>query len=495
MSESTAASPAGGPAASPAPQRAPYLAIYVLLAAASIAILNETIMSVAIPVIKVDLDLSAAMVQWVTTAFLLTMAVVIPVTGFLISKLTLRRLFAVSQGLFVAGTLIGSFAPGFAVVILARVIQASGTAILLPLLMTTVLRLVPEKERGTMMGNLTIVIAVAPAIGPTVSGLILRLSNNNWHTLFWTMLPIGVLALAVGLFLLPDDGERSDKRIDPLSVLLSAAGFGGTVYALSLVGNNHGARLWVTAAVGLLALAFFSVRQIRLARDDRALLDLRVFRTPSFSIATVILSVGMLAMFGVIIILPLYLALRGVPVLTIGLIVMPGPLVMGLMGPLVGRLYDKVGPRPLVPPGSALVTIGVLGLAFIDLDTPLWWIVACHIVLEIGLGFLFTPLFSWGLGDLPKSLYADGSAVMNTLQQVFGAVGTAMFVAVAAAFTATVAGGGEATMDQTIAGYQAALWVGVGFGAAITVLSLRIRHSRPRVELEAVEPSRADGPA
>ncbi|MGV3113659.1 MDR family MFS transporter [Corynebacterium freneyi] len=464
--------------------RSPYLAIYVLLAAAFIAILNETVMSVAIPVIKADLDITAALAQWVTTAFLLTMAVVIPVTGFLISKLTLRQLFVVSEGLFVAGTVIGALAPNFTIVIVGRVIQAAGTAVLLPLLMTTVLRLVPEQNRGTMMGNLSIVIAVAPAIGPTVSGFILKLADNNWHMLFWTMLPIGAAALIVGTVLLPSFGEGSDKRIDVLSVLLSAVGFGVTVYGLSLVGTDAGAALWISLAVGLTSLVLFGLRQFRLARTDSALLDLRVFRTKSFSISTAILSLGMVAMFGVIIILPLYLALRGVEVLTIGLMLMPGPLVMGLMGPFVGRLYDKYGPRPLVPPGAAMVTLGILGLALIGLHTPLWWIIAAHIVLEIGLGLLFTPLFTWGLSDLPQNLYPDGSAVVNTLQQVFGAVGTAAFVAIAAAATATMTSSTTPTIAETIDGYRIALWVGVGIGVVTIALSTQVRRTRKRIELE-----------
>lgn len=473
-----------GPTADGRRPRTPYLAIYVLLAAAFIAILNETIMSVAIPVIKDDLGITASLAQWVTTAFLLTMAVVIPVTGFLISTLTLRRLFLLSQGLFVAGTVIGALAPGFAVVIVARVIQAAGTAVLLPLLMTTVLRLVPERHRGTMMGNMSVVIAVAPAIGPTVSGLILRLASNNWHTLFWTMLPIGAIVLVVGTLLLPAHGESSSKRVDVPSVLLSAIGFGCTVYGLSLAGTGPTGVMWATLLAGAGTLVLFGLHQVRLARTDSALLDLRVFRTPSFSTSTAILSLGMLAMFGVIIILPLYLAARGVDVLHIGLLLMPGPLIMGLMGPAIGRLYDKYGPRPLVPPGSVLVTAGILGLAMLGLHTPLWWILVSHIILEIGLGLLFTPLFTWGLGDLPQKLYPDGSAVVNTLQQVSGAVGTAVFVAIAAAATGAMTSGATPAIDETIAGYRIALWVGVGIGVAIIVLATRVKPTRRRIELE-----------
>ena len=189
-----------------APKNA-YMAIYVLLAAAFIAILNETVMSVAIPVVKADLNISAATAGWLTTSFLLTMAVVIPVTGFLISAVPFRILFAVSQGLFVVGTVIGAFAPNFGIVLLARIVQASGTAVLLPLLMTTVLNVVPEHERGRMMGRMSVVIAVAPAIGPTISGLILEIANNNWHALFDTMLPLGLIVLVAGVILVPNIEE------------------------------------------------------------------------------------------------------------------------------------------------------------------------------------------------------------------------------------------------------------------------------------------------
>lgn len=462
------------------------MAIYVLLAAAFMAILNETVMSVAIPVVKADLNISAATAGWLTTAFLLTMAVVIPVTGFLIASVRFRTLFAISQGLFVVGTLIGAFAPGFAIVLLARVVQASGTAVLLPLLMTTVLNVVPEHERGRMMGRMSIVIAVAPAIGPTVSGLILEIANNNWHALFDTMLPLGLLVLVVGVILVPNIEENSAKPIDILSVFLSAGAFGPLVYALSRVGAEFSLIDGILCAAGIVLLVLFIMRQRRLAPRNRALLDLRTFRTKSFTLSTTILTFGFMLMFGVIIILPLYLNLRGVDVKTIGLIVMPGPLIMGLMGPTVGRLFDTYGPRPLAIPGSIVLALGLFGLGFISASTPLWWIVACHIVFEIGLGLLFTPLFTFGLGDLPKNLYPDGSAILNTLQQVAGAVGTAFFVALSTVIAAGLSGAGAAApaTDDLIRGYSIAMFTAAGLGVVLIFLTTLLKPQRKKIALQ-----------
>ncbi|STB93655.1 permease of the major facilitator superfamily [Corynebacterium amycolatum] len=462
------------------------MAIYVLLAAAFMAILNETVMSVAIPVVKADLNISAAAAGWLTTAFLLTMAVVIPVTGFLIASVRFRTLFAISQGLFVVGTLIGAFAPGFAIVLLARVVQASGTAVLLPLLMTTVLNVVPEHERGRMMGRMSIVIAVAPAIGPTFSGLILEIANNNWHALFDTMLPLGLLVLVVGVILVPNIEENSAKPIDILSVFLSAGAFGPLVYALSRVSAEFSLIDGILCAAGIVLLVLFIMRQRRLAPRNRALLDLRTFRTKSFTLSTTILTFGFMLMFGVIIILPLYLNLRGVDVKTIGLIVMPGPLIMGLMGPTVGRLFDTYGPRPLAIPGSIVLALGLFGLGFISASTPLWWIVACHIVFEIGLGLLFTPLFTFGLGDLPKNLYPDGSAILNTLQQVAGAVGTALFVALSTVIAAGLSGAVAAApaTDDLIRGYSIAMFTAAGLGVVLIFLTTLLKPQRKKIALQ-----------
>jgi len=208
--------------------------IWLLLGAAFVAILNETTMGVAIPHLVTDLGITALSAQWLTTAFMLTMAVVIPISGFLLQRFTTRAVFLAAMSLFSLGTLLAFLSPGFPMLLVARVVQASGTAIMMPLLMTTLMTVVPPKQRGRMMGRVSVVISLAPAIGPTVSGILL--DSVGWRWIFGLILPIALVALAAGARWMVNLGETIDAPIDVLSVILSAFGFGGLVFGLSQIG-------------------------------------------------------------------------------------------------------------------------------------------------------------------------------------------------------------------------------------------------------------------
>src|SRR5690606_6456052 len=261
--------------------------ILVLLVAAFVVILNETIMNVALPSLMVELGVSATTVQWLSTAFLLTMAVVIPMTGFILQRFTTRFVFVLAMGLFSLGTLVAGLAPGFWPLLAGRVVQASGTAIMMPLLMTTILRLVPTRMRGRVLGTVSIVISVAPALGPTVSGVILQVLS--WRYMFLLVLPIALVATVIGARLLERGGEVRRSSIDLLSLLLAAIGFGGFVYGVSVAGEAPGAlgrpEVMAPIVVGGMSLIAFAVRQLRLQRKDDPLLDLRVFGFPMFSLS------------------------------------------------------------------------------------------------------------------------------------------------------------------------------------------------------------------
>ncbi|QCB94016.1 MDR family MFS transporter [Cellulomonas shaoxiangyii] len=470
----TAPLPAPG---GPAPRTGPVIAL--LVASAFVVVLNETIMGVALPRLMVDLEITAATGQWLTTGFLLTMAIVIPCTGFLLARFPLRRLFFTAMSLFAAGTLVAALAPGFEMLLAGRVVQASGTAIMMPLLFTTVLNVVPATHRGRMMGVISIVIAVAPAIGPTAAGAIL--SALDWRWMFWLVLPVALLALALGAVWVRDVTETSPASFDLPSAVLAALGFGGLIYGLSLIGESASGHapvpVWIPLTVGVVALAVFVRRQLSLQRTDSAFLDLRTFTSRSFSLAVVLVVVVMSALFGSLILLPLYLQQALVlDTLTVGLMMLPGGVLMGVIAPVVGSLFDRFGPRPLVLPGMVVAAAALWGMTTFGTDTEIWWIVLVHMTLNLGLGFVFTPLLTSALGSLPRALYSHGSAITSTLQQVAGAAGTALFVTLMSVGAAGAATAGADPAEAMTAGVHDAFVLGAVIASVAVVLTLFVRR-------------------
>ncbi|MBM6622004.1 multidrug efflux MFS transporter [Micrococcaceae bacterium RIT802] len=451
--------------------------ITALVLSAMIMILNETVLSVALPNLMVEFDVTATTAQWLTTGFLLTMAVVIPTTGFLLQRFTTRRLFVWALLLFIAGTVLAAVAPSFAVLLAARVIQASGTAIILPVLMTTTLTMVPVAYRGTVMGLNAIVISVAPAIGPTLSGLILN--SLSWRWVFGLMIPVAAIVFLVGVIAIRTTGETRKAPLDAVSVVLSAVAFGGIVYALSSIGELiHGAWIpLITLVVGAATLAVFIARQRTLQKTGSVLLDLRPFAVHNFRISVAMLMLLMGTLLGTVMVIPIFLQNgRGISVLTIGLLLLPGGLVQGIISPVIGRLYDKIGPRPLVIPGAFILAAGQWWLSTVTTGTPLGLVIAMHVVFCIGFGMLMTPLMTTALGALPRELYGHGSAIMNTLQQLGGAAGTAVLIAAMTIGTTTAAASGVAAEASVVAGTEKAFFVGGILGLATILCSFFVRR-------------------
>ena len=450
--------------------------IWVLLTAAFVAILNETTMGMAIPHLIEDLHITAIAAQWVTSAFMLTMAVVIPTTGFLLRRFTTRQMFLSALTLFSAGTLIAIFAPSFAVLIGARIVQASGTAIMMPLLMTTIMNLVPPSSRGRMMGRVSVVMSLAPAIGPTMSGFLL--DHFSWQAIFVVVLPIALVALAIGWRFLTNVGETMDAPIDVLSIILSAFGFGGLVYGLSQIGGlATGADplpLILALAVGVVGLVLFLVRQVSLQKHDDALLDLRIFLSKDFSLAMAQMFLLSLAFFGSITVIPLFLqnALE-LSATDAGLIVLPGALAMGLLGPTIGRIYDSHGTRILLIPGSILAASMLWVFTTVTTGTPVWMMLVVQTLLSVGLALSFTPLFTASLASLKPKFYSYGSAVVGTVQQVSGAAGIAVMMTVFTAVTA--AGGGTGAPEAVAAGTRSAVLIGAIIATVTIVGAFLIR--------------------
>jgi DHA2 family lincomycin resistance protein-like MFS transporter len=407
------------------------LVIGVLMASTFVVFLNEMLLGVALPTLIVDFGVSPSTGQWVTTGFLLTMAVLIPASGFVMRRFHMRTIFLVAMSLFIAGTTLAAFAPTFGFLVAGRVIQASGSAVFLPLLMTTTMRLVPVGRRGQMMAITTAVPAVAPALGPALSGVIL--SALGWRWLFILMLPIAVAALALGAWKLRNVTTPEPVALDVPSLLLSAVGFGGLVYGLSLIGEASGGHApispYLPIAVGLAGLVAFVLRQLPLQRRDSAFLDMRIFLRKSFTLPLLVMVVVAGNGIGLLVVMPLVLTnVTGLSTLQLGLFLIPGGAAISIVSALSGRVYDRLGPRPLVIPG-AIVWVAVLWfLSRVDAGTSVITLIVAWLIFSSAMASMWAPLTTSAMGALKTELYPHGTAAFATVQQLAGAAFGAVFI-------------------------------------------------------------------
>lgn len=458
----------------------------VIMVSTFVVFLNETALGVALPQIMEQLNIQPSTGQWLNTAYMLTMAVIIPTTGFLLQRFSTKPMYIAAMSFFTAGTLVAALSQDFLVLLIGRILQAGGTAIMMPLLMTTVMVLVPEHLRGRINGNISLVLSAAPALGPAFSGLVL--SVLDWRWLFWIMLPIGVVTLVIGTIRISNSQEPRKIPIDVPSVILSAFAFSGLIYGLSSFADaaRGVATLspWIPLGLGVLFFALFLNRQTRLQKTDSALLDLRTFRSRAFTEAMGIMGIGMLILFGSGILIPIYMQnVLGVQPLTTGLMMLPGGLAMGLLGPVVGRMYDKHGPQRLLIPGSMAVSVAFWTMTTFGTQTSIWFVFASYSLLSIGLAFLFTPLFALSLSSVPPQLYSYASATIGTLQQLAGAAGTALFVTVMTIISAGLRSGGASDVEALAGGMRSAFLIGAIASLGLIAISIVLKRPASTEEM------------
>ncbi|PAF38520.1 MFS transporter [Terribacillus saccharophilus] len=401
-----------------------------LLLCGFVGMFSETALNIAMTNLMEVFQISAATAQWLTTGFLLTLGIIMPMSGLLLQWFTTRQLFTGSIISLILGTLIAALSINFEMLMFARVLQAIGMGLLLPLMFNTILVVYPPEKRGAAMGFVGLVIMFAPATGPTIGGLLIE--YLTWHYIFWFSLPFLVVGLLVGLKYLENVTEVAKPRVDLLSVALSTIGFGGIVFGFSKAGEGSegwGSVVVITSIiVGLVALVLFTLRQSFMRIP---MLNLRVFKYPMYVVGLLLVMTCTLIIMSSMIILPMFLQTgAGLSVFTAGLMLLPGSALNGILSPRMGSLFDKYGPKWLVIPGIVIVAIMLWFFTTLSPASSVVFIVALHIGLMVGVGMIWMPAQTNGLNQLPSELYPHGTAVMNTLQQVVGAIGTAVAVSI-----------------------------------------------------------------
>ena len=424
--------------------------LIVLVFGTFVTVLNQTVVAPALPSIMSEMSVNAAVAQWLTTGFTLVNAIMVPITAFLTDRFTTRRLFLASMVLFTAGTALAAWGPNFPVLLAGRLVQAAGAGILMPLVMTVLMWTFPVDRRGTAMGVFGIVIAFAPAAGPTVAGIII--DQANWHVMFWIIAVLCAAVIVLAAAALERGGKTNkDVKLDVVSVALSTLGFGGLLYGLSAIGSYG-----VTAdsaggvVIGAIALAFFFRRQLRM---EQPMLQVRVLTNRRFLIATIIVMLVQGALLAGGILIPILLqSYMGFSATTSGLVLLPGAIVMGAMGP-----------------GMGLITLTVI-----------------YTVRLFSLSLVNMPISTWGMNALPDKLMNHGTSVQNTFRQVAGSLGTAVIVSASTVATNMVSGSTDA-VTAGVFGIHAAFAVATALCVLGFVLTVALVRNKPGDEAAADE--------
>ncbi|TVY11519.1 DHA2 family efflux MFS transporter permease subunit [Paenibacillus cremeus] len=400
----------------------------VLLLGAFISILNQTLINIALPHLMTDFNMSATTAQWLSTAYMLVNGVLIPITAYLIATYGTRSLFLSAMLFFTAGSVVCAITPNFTIMLAGRILQAIGAGILMPLVMSVFLTVFPPEKRGTAMGTMGIAMIFAPAVGPTLAGWIVQ--NYTWRILFIMMIPLGIIDIMLALKWLKNVIKPTFPKFDGWGAVTSTLGFGGLLYGFSEAGSKGWGSFTVICflLVGALFIALFVLRELRI---DQPLLELRVFRYNIFTLTTIIGAAINLTMFGGMILLPIYLQnIRGFTPLQAGLLMLPGALLMGVMSPISGALFDRIGARPLAIIGLIITSVTTWEFSRLTSETPYSHILLLYTTRSFGMSFMMMTIQTAGLNQVPLQLASHATAMSNTMRQIAGSIGTALLVTV-----------------------------------------------------------------
>lgn len=460
------------------------LTLVVLIFGTFITVLNQTLVTPALPSIMEEMSVSASTAQWLTTGFTLVNAIMIPVTAYLTDRYSTRNLFIVAMVVFSTGSACAGWGPSFIILLVGRLLQAAGAGILMPMVMTVIMLTFPPEKRGFASGLFGIVIAFAPAFGPSAAGFII--DAYNWHVLFWIIVALSLAVIVASLFALERTSmESKNATLDKISLVQSTIGFGSLLYGLSSIGSFgiNPFDISVTLA-GVAVLIFFFRRQLHM---DSPMLQVRVLENRKFLVGTVI---GMLVQGSLLaagILMPIYLqTYLGYSATVSGLLLMPGAILMGIMGPIAGRLFDTHGPRVLSLIGMTLLTITTFMFALLGDSTGLVFLAVVYTIRMFSMSLVNMPITTWAMNALPNDVINHGTSVNNTLRQVAGSLGTAILVSISTTTTAVVSSNVD-SLHAGILGVNAAFFVSGILCVAGLLMTIAWVKDKPG-DIAAVDP-------
>lgn len=474
--------------------------VIVMLVGVFCVVLNQTILATAYPTIMNDFNINIDTVEWLTTAFLLVNGIVLPFSAILMKKFNSKYLFITTISIFTVGTIICALSGSFIILLIGRIIQAIGVGVAMPLLQTSFLNIFTIKERGVAMGFVGLVIALAPSIGPTLSGYVV--DHFNWHFLFIMILPILIIDIIACFIFLRQVIPLEKTKFDLFSAFLSLVGFGGLLYGFSLMGTLGFLNVKVLGIIGVsvVIIILFSIRQFKIPYP---FLRLANFKYNIFTISVIVTSISYMALLGFESTLPLFLQkVRGETAFHSGILLLPGALIMGVMSPITGIVFDKYGARNLSIAGLTLLSIGTFSFMFISDTTPLMSIMILYAIRLFGISMVLMPISTSGLNQLPNKYLSDGTAINNTIRQIASSIGTAILVSTLSLVTINSMPSSEIkntnpfeylaqSVQASIQGYQVAFLI--AFVLCILALFFSFRVPKNTVPAEMAKEKEREG--
>lgn len=401
-----------------------WMAITGLMLGAFVGMLSETSLNIALPQLMDTFSLEAGTAQWLITGYMLVIGIILPFSSLLSKWFTTRQITIFALLDFITGAVISALAPNFGVLLTGRMIQGIGTGMILPLMFTVVMTIFPPYKLGTAMGMCALVIMVAPAIGPTITGLIL--GKLSWNWIFWFFIPFLLIALLFSVFSLENVGQVTKPHVDVLSLLESIISFSCLVMGASFASSlGWGSPIILSMLiVGIIVLGFYAHRQLNIKNP---VLNLRVFAKPAFVKGTIGVMIDFAIILSSMYLLPQYIQ-KGmlVAVALTGIIMLPGGIANAVVSAFAGRLYDSIGAKKPAVSGFLIAAIGAIMLLLTNKDSSIAYVITAHVILMIGTPLAMAPSQTYALNALEGLESADGSTILNTLQQVVGAIATAL---------------------------------------------------------------------